>query len=295
MADKQRSARTKRRWALNVAKRLTEADSRGPVAKKRKGSTVESGIASSGSNSEESDTDEVLGKRSSPVSTSEPEVSESTVSCGEEVQFTAESSAEGSLVEGNIATERSPIESSEEGSPSVTSDHDLSDVSFELSSLSGDSDSSDSQLQDQDSASDDSISFSLSSSASSSVPDVQLRSEPLFPGSSISSDAFAAVLAIFSRRHNLTYSCLNDLMCLLAGTMPSPNTVPRSSYSLINKFINYKGECTIERFCGQCLQRLSETVAQCTSSECRRLKCPDAVLIHLPLIKQLQAKFQGNN
>ena len=136
--------------------------------------------------------------------------------------------------------------------------------------------------QSELSESDDELSQSLESAPLNS----------LLPGSSVGCHEFDVALMSLCQRHNLTYACQDDIVKLMSTTYPSPNQVPHSSYLLRKMFVNFKEECSVTHFCGNCLSLLLPG-ATCSDSACSRSIEPDAVYIQLSLKKQLEKRLQG--
>ena len=118
------------------------------------------------------------------------------------------------------------------------------------------------------------------------------QEKALFPGSSITAHDFDVSLMLFCQRHNLTYTCQNDLLRFMSVSFPTPNQVPRSSYMLLKQFVDFQHECTVHHFCGNCLQPLLRS-SPCSNPECSVKSEPNAVFIHVPLTTQLKERLQG--
>ena len=114
----------------------------------------------------------------------------------------------------------------------------------------------------------------------------------LFPGSRIPSTHFDTVFMCFVQRHNLTYACQGDLLRLFSMVLPSPNTVPSSSFTFTRQFTDFKKEVLIQRFCGCCLSELNHG-SSCGRQQCRTSQERQAVFIRIPLGIQLRDRFQG--
>lgn len=114
----------------------------------------------------------------------------------------------------------------------------------------------------------------------------------LFPGSSIAANELDVALMLLCQRHNLTYACQDDILKLMSITHPTPNKIPRSSHLLMKQFVNFKEECFVHRFCGNCLESLPSS-SLCTNSGCSGMFSPDAVFLQLSLTRQLKERMQG--
>ena len=96
----------------------------------------------------------------------------------------------------------------------------------------------------------------------------------LYPGACIGGDMFSAVLVLFCQRHNLTYSCQNDLLKMLKVSFPCPNKVPSSLYAFIKRFVDLRQECEVDYFCGNCLDKLGTKKESCHKEACLRKREP---------------------
>lgn len=157
------------------------------------------------------------------------------------------------------------------------------------------SDYNDSDLSDVSSDIDSALS-DLSDAENEVMPLLVQRVLPLenalFPCSPVATREFNVGFMMLCQRHNLPYVCQDDILKLMSITHPTPNKVPRSSHLLLKQFVNFKEECSLQHFCGNCLSPIVQG-SSCLNLNCT-VKSPNAVFIHVPLIQQLAERMQGN-
>ena len=76
----------------------------------------------------------------------------------------------------------------------------------------------------------------------------------IFPGSPLGSEEFTVAFM------QLCQNDLTKLLTLSHCSHPAPSCLPRSSYSLMKRFVDLKEECTIDRYCASCLKCLQPPV-----------------------------------
>ena len=96
------------------------------------------------------------------------------------------------------------------------------------------SDVEDSNLSDASSFSSDS---ERDDTSTSSFDDSVHTHIPLYSGSPVDANHFEVVLMSLIQKHNLTYSCQDDIIKMLSTILPSPAQIPSSSYVLRGKFV----------------------------------------------------------
>ena len=99
-----------------------------------------------------------------------------------------------------------------------------------------------------------------------------LRKE-LYPGSMLSNRDFSLGLLSIIHKHNLTYSCVNDLLQFLVTVLPHPSCIPRSNRALIKEFIDYKSSTIVHSCCGYCSKLLGSS-SLCSKNECQAASLP---------------------
>ena len=160
-------------------------------------------------------------------------------------------------------------------------DDGLSDVPLSASTSSGDDYDSWSSLFD-DSDEDDNSLVTVGGS---------LRKE-LYPGSMLSNQDFSLGLLSIIQKHNLTYSCVDDLLQFLITVLPHPSCIPRSNRALIKEFIDCKSSTIVHSCCGYCSKLLGSS-SLCSKSECQAASLPNATFVEVPLDSQLKERLLG--
>lgn len=100
-----------------------------------------------------------------------------------------------------------------------------------------------------------------------------------------------AMLSIFLK-HNLTYSCVDDLLKLFRNVLPFANSIPRSNYSLLKQYVDYDANTVVHRCCGHCSRLLSSS-ARCTGPECLSANASNAYFVEVLINKQLEIYCNG--
>ena len=136
---------------------------------------------------------------------------------------------------------------------------------FGSDSANEDSDVEDSSLSDASSFSSDS---ELDDTSTSSFDDSVHSHIPLYFGSPVDANHFEVVLMSLIQKHNLTYSCQDDIIKMLSTILPSPAQIPSSSYVLRGKFVKLHEVCKVYYFCSRCFISLSSLTRQCDSAGC---------------------------
>ena len=162
--------------------------------------------------------------------------------------------------------------------------HGLSDVPLSESTGSGDDCDSWSSLFDDSESDEDDINLLATVGGS-------LRKE-LYPGSMLSNQDFSLGLLSIIQKHNLTYSCVDDLLQFLVTVLPHPSCIPRSNRALIKEFIDYKSSTIVHSCCGYCSKLLGSS-SLCSKSECQAASLPNATFVEVPLDSQLKERFSG--
>ena len=124
-----------------------------------------------------------------------------------------------------------------------------------------------------------------------SVLDSNSRKE-LYPGATLSTHDFSLGLLAIIQKHNLTYSCVDDIIQFLVPVLPHPSCVPRSNRALIKEFIDCKSSTIVHSCCGFCSKLLPPS-SQCPRSECQAASLPNATFVEVPLDSQLKERFSG--
>lgn len=228
MSEKKLSARSQRRLRLEIAQRSV--------------------------------TEQALNVATKQVCTSE---SESCISGDSPASGSGSAAEGGEFGSGSLSddslSEHSETESERGGNDGLDSDLDMpsndeldSSASIDSLSLSGESLS---------------VGSTTSSDTDEEPPNVS-ASSPLFTGSEICSNEFITTFMSFVQRHNLTYACQTDLLKLLSIVLPTPSTVPTSSYTLTSYFVNYRKETIFQQFCGCCSDVIPPS-SSCQSRICQ--------------------------
>ena len=267
MADRQLSRRSERRLRMKIARQMVEESLPAKCRCEVGDSVTASGAASSESGSENR---EMCGE-SLPADI-EPLL-------GQDDQY---------------STVFSDVEFSDDipdvDPPNVESCDLVLDEEDQISSLSENSD-----VWSDDAFSDASLD-DHSDAEVALVPSVVPRTLPLedalFPCSPISTHEFDVGFMMLCQRHNSTYACQNDLLKLLSITYPVPNQIRPSSHMLLKQFVNFKEECSLQYFCGNCLSPILQG-SPCVNPSCSVKSEPNAVFIHVPLVQQLMERMKG--
>ena len=158
---------------------------------------------------------------------------------------------------------------------------ELSDFPLSESTSSDDDCDSWSSLFDESDEDDNSVATVGSS----------LRKE-LYPRSTLSNQDFNLGLLSIIQKHNLTYSCVDDLLQFLVTVLPHPSCIPRSNRALIKEFIDCKSSTIVHSCCGYCSKLLGSS-SLCSKSECQATSLPNAKFVEVPLDGQLKERFSG--
>ena len=275
MAERKRSSRTERRLRLNIARHLAEESLAQSTS-----TTALTELHSEDCKREIADTS-TAAKRY--CSSEDCQLKELEIECvpREGTGSTPRLRPSTSSPEPSVGSES--FESLCDGETYQLEESDLNEES-NLSDVSSDSDVNDSSddLSDVSDAEKGESMLSLSL-----LPRALELERALYQGSPVAADEFIVGLMLLCQRHNLTYSCQNDILRLMSMMHPSPNRVPRSSHLLLKHFVNLKEECSIQHFCGTCL-----SPTPCANSSCS-LSEPNAVFIQVPLVQQLKERMQG--
>lgn len=113
----------------------------------------------------------------------------------------------------------------------------------------------------------------------------------LFSGALISSEEFCIALLSIFHKHDLTYSCITDLLKLFAYSLPSPNTLPPTQYALMKKFVDFDTSTIIHYCCGFCTRPLLSSGLKCSRQECQ--SASESSFIEVRLDRQIQCLFSG--
>ena len=120
----------------------------------------------------------------------------------------------------------------------------------------------------------------------------QLDSTPLYEGSQITAgEAIIALLSLASK-HKLTYTCINDVLRLMSLLLPMPNGLTISVHQLLGKFVNFKKETIVHKFCGNCSVPLQDGI-KCTKVACSSVRQLDTTFIEIHLDNQIKEKMEG--
>lgn len=139
----------------------------------------------------------------------------------------------------------------------------------------------------------DSSSCDSSGGVSDECDSVSDKAPDLFQGSAVSSRDCSIALLSIMHKHSLTYSAVTDILNLLSLSLPSPNTLPTSQYSLMKKYVNYQADTKVHRCCGNCTKLLVGD-SSCSVADCRRANIPDSTFVEICLDKQIKTLFSGN-
>lgn len=89
---------------------------------------------------------------------------------------------------------------------------------------------------------------------------------PIFNGSTINTDTFNLLLALFVSRFNLSFKCADELLKFLEFILPQPNNLTLQ-FNNIMKLLEISNSYTMDLLCSSCWNPVtSESV--CTNSDC---------------------------
>ena len=272
MADKRQSARTQRRRRLEIARLMVEA--KRSRLESDSSLTVETGDSMSDSESEETETTDFCGSEwedGGDPGPSGPETYGGFYADGEEREETAgleaDSSDEGSIGDGVGST-----------SSAESTDFDGAWSEGEVGPVSSTSDASFSSV-----------------CGDGGVDDVEVSCSdfvPLFGDSQLNAHHFGVLFLSLAQRHNLTVASQNDILKFLHLTLPNPNRVPSSCYTVRTQFLTYNKETVVQHYCGNCLDVLA-LGSTCAKEGCIHAMEPKAVFVQLQLHSQLKERFDG--
>ena len=246
MADRKLSSRTRRRLRLNIARRISGClVSTDTVLKRKCPAELEGGCERCDPADKTAETSamslsEHLTSTDSATESKCPEFEEGSPGPCNETAETGSCLSEHSTA-ADATTHRECPEL--EGSRCDPAAESPSSSFLDAESFSDEKDlSSGSEFSEGSSELVSTLSDSLSEdSALWFVPHVQepgRQEKALFPGSSITAHDFDVSLMLFCQRHNLTYTCQNDLLRFMSVSFPTPNHA--SSSFLI---------CAVETIC----------------------------------------------
>ena len=86
------------------------------------------------------------------------------------------------------------------------------------------------------------------------------ESNPLYPKAEVDAAEFQTLLMSLIQKHNLTYSCQDDLLKIFSAILPSPAVIPSSCYVLRHRYVNLQEDCSIFYFCSCCFGPLHHFV-----------------------------------
>ena len=264
-----KSARSERRLRLSVAKQLA-AES--PCKRFKSDSSSESS-RDSGSDTEH---EEATSGGSNPTSGGEDSLSLTLTHRGSESSSLDLFSGTG----GHITKSDSSIAGSQSETPSpissVSCSYTGSQGSPSLSSISSLSYSEDDSDQS-------------SSNADGYI--CNLPTEPLFPNSVFTEYQFNVSMASVAQRHNMSYSCMTDVLRLISLYLPSPNSAPQSAKTLLSQFVDTKRLPVSQML--WCLYAIAKSMETCDQDTCKTEDVPNSKFVEVPLDRQLQQRFKG--
>ena len=116
----------------------------------------------------------------------------------------------------------------------------------------------------------------------------------LFNQATVSTKEFCVAMLSMFYKHSLTYSSLTYILKLLVQVLPSPNSLPHSTYILINKFVDYNANVIVHHCCGFCTRLLSDG-NPCSQVECQSNSLTNFSFVEVRLDKQLERIFSGTS
>lgn len=113
----------------------------------------------------------------------------------------------------------------------------------------------------------------------------------LYEGSSLTVAASSIMMMNLKMKHNLTDTCMEDILKLIKFHCPTPNNCVRSVYLLKKNFQESKYPVIYHYYCDKCYMEVCSTDSKCPNTCCQQSMAPSegrSSFIEVPVENQLK-------
>ena len=114
---------------------------------------------------------------------------------------------------------------------------------------------------------------------------------PLYAGAPLSTEESLLTTYLYAIRNKLSYEAIAQLIKLIELHITSPNSFPRSVYTL-KKYLSNMATQKIQKFCSFCFKEVPNDCKQCSRRACKQIALSYYAI--LPIEDHLKEIFRGN-